>query len=267
MSFSSLLQAQNARSVRQLGTLLDYFSLDQAIQYDARLKESRKILVSRLFSKSVYPLFIMAFSSGLTWFFSSAIVPAFGEFQTIDSTLLDLLKLLSGLFWIAVLVLLLFLGQLFLHTDRMTAGFLFRIPAVRQIACLECAVLFQCAQQSALSTAQTLEFMQLSRSFPFASLLASSWSQQLKAGRSLYSCLEQDRRIDPAFLRFFQIGLHGSLIVKMMEAYQKSTLLQLERLMKKLSGWILCFAYGSVGLLAVSVYQIMLAPLGMLESF
>lgn len=265
--FSGLVQKQNSRRMKQLGSLLGCFSLDDAILYDGKLRQARSILFQKLFSKSLYPLFIMAFSSVLTWFFSLAILPSFGG--DADGALLDLLKGFSILFWLLMLVLAIFLLAVFVFPSASSHWFapLFRLPVVRTISSMEMAALFECTQSSTLSTQQSLDFISASVSFPFASLLAKSWKKKLKAGSSFFAALQKDPRLDPAFLRFFEIGLHGSLMPQMMAAYSKSAVMKLEKTMKKLSNWILCLAYGSVGILAISVYQVMLAPLTMLESF
>ncbi len=76
-SFSTLIQNQKAKRMKQLGTLLNYFALDEAILYDEKLRQAKEILFKKLFHHSIYPLFLMAFSTGFVGFFSQAILPAF----------------------------------------------------------------------------------------------------------------------------------------------------------------------------------------------
>lgn len=267
-SFSKLMQNQKGKHMKQLGTLMAYFSLDQAILYDGKLRKSHEVMVKKLFRYSIYPLFLMAFSTGLIWFFSKAILPAFNDFS-IDSTLLDWLRFFTTGFWIGVGLFSLFLSSIFILDGSKNKEYktLFTISIVKIIASMECAALFECTQTSSLSTYETLELIQNSASFPFACLLTQRWRAQLQKGYSISQCILEDSRLDSTFIRFFSLGLQGSIMVQMMNAYQKSALVILEKKVKYLSNWILYLAYGCVGILAASVYQIMLEPLMMLESF
>lgn len=267
-NFSKLMQSQKGKHMKQLGTLMAYFSLDQAILYDGKLRKSREVMVKKLLRHSAYPLFLMAFSTGLIWFFSKAILPAFGEFSA-DSSLLDWLRFFTTAFWIGILGFSLFLGSVFILDGSKTKEYkvLFTISLVKVIASMECAALFECTQASSLSTYETLELIQKSTNFPFASLLTKRWKKQLQKGYSIAQCILEDIRLDPTFVRFFSLGLQGSIMAQMMSAYQKSALMILEKKVKRLSNWILYLAYGCVGILATSVYQMMLEPLMMLNSF
>ena len=268
-SFSTLIQKQKAKRMKQLGTLLNYFALDEAIVYDGKLRQARETLLKKLFHHSIYPLFLMTFSTGLVWFFSQTILPAFGEFQSSDSRLLDCLGWFTTLFWIGILLFSLFLGSLFVldGSKNQTTNFLFQIPLVKIVASMECAALLECTQKSSLSPLEPLSFMEINKRFPCGSLFAKRWHYQLKQGKSLAQCIAADHRLDPTFQRFFSIGVQGSTMSHMMAAYQKSALLILEKKVKHLSNWLLYLAYGCVGILAACVYQIMLEPLTMLESF
>lgn len=267
--FARIISYQKGARMKRLAALLENFSLPIAIDYDQRLQKSREVMTKKLFSHSVYPLFIMAFATGLVWFFSCSILPAFDQYQSSDSALLDGLKLFTSVFWILLGGFAIFLGSLFVGPDlgRTNRNPMFAIGLVRMICSIESAALLECTQSSQLSTMQTLAFMEKKASFPFASVIARKWSSALKNGCSLFDCIQKDKRLDPAFIRFFEVGLNGSAMEQMMQAYQQRALTVLERKMKKLSNWVLYLAYGSVGLLAISVYQIMLAPLSMLNSF
>lgn len=253
--FYKIVSRQKGLRMKRMGVLMDHFALSQALEYDQRLQSAKTVMTRKLFSHTVYPLMIMAFATGLVWFFSLTILPAFGEYASDNNALLDSLKLFTSVFWMLLGVFALFLGALFVWPDVDSSKFnpLFRLSLVRIVASIECAALFECTQNSSLPTSQTLQLMQNTGSFPFAALLARKWSKSLSKGKSL-------------FVQFFEIGLNASLMEKMMQAYQKSALMILEKRMKKLANYTLYLAYGSVGILAVSVYQVMLAPLSILET-
>ncbi len=266
--FYRIIGRQKGQHMKRMSVLMDHFALSQAIEYDQRLQSAKEVMTRKLFSHTIYPLFIMAFATALVWFFSTTILPAFGEYSTGNNALLDSLKGLTTVFWILLAVFALFLGLLFVLPDRERFSFnpLFRLSLVRMVASIECAALFECTQNSSLPTSQTLSLMQNAASFPFAALLARKWAKALSKGKSLFDCIRQDSRLDALFVQFFEIGLNASMMEKMMQAYQKSALMILEKKMKRIANWTMYLAYGSVGLLAISVYQVMLAPLSILET-
>lgn len=266
--FYQIIGRQKGQRMKRMSVLMDHFALSQAIEYDQRLQSAKEVMTRKLFSHTVYPLFIMAFATALVWFFSTTILPAFGEYSSDNNALLDSLKLFTSIFWIILAAFALFLAVLFAFPDldRFSVNPLFRFSLVRMTASMECAALFECTQNSSLPTSQTLSLMQNTSSFPFAALLARQWAKALNQGKSLFECIRQDSRLDALFVQFFEIGLNASIMEKMMQAYQKSALMILEKKMKRLANWTMYFAYGSVGLLAISVYQVMLAPLSILET-
>lgn len=269
IQFFEIVRHQKGSRLKRMASLMEYFSLSQAIHYDQKLQQSRDLITKKLLSNSLYPLFIMAFASILIWFFSNNILPAFSAFESEDTALLDSLKVVSGLFWLIVLFIGFALSYLLYTKPNHSFGWslLFKIPILKILCSCECAALLECTQDSSLATSKTISFMQSSTGFPFASILSRQWKKKLSQGYSLFTCIAQDDRLDETFIRFFEIGSQVSMMSAMMKAYQESSLLKLERITKKISNYILYFAYGSVGLLAISVYQIMLAPLNLLESF
>lgn len=88
----------------------------------------------------------------------------------------------------------------------------------------------------------------------------------MERGISFQQCIETDRHLDPLFIRFFRLGSSTARMKEMMEAYQKSATIRFEKKLKKLSNILLYTAYAFTGVLALSLYQIMLEPLAMLET-
>lgn len=269
VQFFEIFRHQKGRRLKRMASLIEYFSLSQAVLYDQKLQQTKDMFTKKLLSNSLYPLFIMAFASILVWFFSNNILPAFSAFESEDTALLDSLKVLTGFFWVFMVIISALIFYFLYTKPSYSLGWslLFNIPLLKLLCSCECAALFECTQNSGLATAQTISFMQKATGFPFASILSQHWKKKLSKGYSLIACIEQDERLDETFVRFFEIGSQVSMMETMMKAYQESSLLKLERMTKKISNYILYFAYGSVGLLAISVYQIMLAPLNLLESF
>lgn len=266
--FSQIVRSQKERNMKQLGVLMEIFDLSLALEFHEQLRKARKTLHGTLLKKSGYPLFLMAFASGLVCFFADSILPSLlGEGGSSYLSLLNLLKLVSLLFWIAVFIGVVAVGWMitFPQAASRISPLLFSIPLLKTFSSMECAVVFECVQKASLSTRQASRLIQESGCFPFAQILWQSWIREIEAGKSLEACIRRERRLEDRFIRFFEIGLETSRMEEMMQAYQQGRLLLFEKQLSQFSRYLLYAAYGFVGILAISVYQIMLEPLSMLE--
>lgn len=92
--FSRIVRSQKERNMKQLGVLMEIFDLSLALEFHEQLRKARKTLHGTLLKKSGYPLFLMAFASGLVCFFADSILPSLlGEGGSSSLSLLNLLKL------------------------------------------------------------------------------------------------------------------------------------------------------------------------------
>ena len=265
-SFSQLILKQKSKRMKRLGVLMETFDMRQAIQLDERLNASQTALRQSLIRQSGYPLFIMAFATALIWFFSVSIVPDMCENGT--NPLLELLKTASLLFW---LIFAAGVGAVMWMLKGPSWGStlhdgLFSFSIFRHLCSMECASLFECTQASGLSTRQIYAFVHRAGCFPFCEMLWKRWKKKMERGISFQQCIETDRHLDPLFIRFFRLGSSTARMKEMMEAYQKSATIRFEKKLKKLSNILLYTAYAFTGVLALSLYQIMLEPLAMLET-
>lgn len=267
ISFQSILQSQSDRFIRALGDLLDWLPLPEASAYFEKIHRFDSLLKEKMLKPCLYPLFILAFVSALVWFFSTSILPSMAVWSDGTSLwMLEGMKLLLLAFWtLAALVGLLFAVLYCSGNTQLLTWLVFRIPLLKRAASLQCALLFDCASQYGLSTRQLIDLMDHRRLFLFASLMARRWRQKSEEGASLMDSIQHDSLLDAAFQRCFSLGLSGSGMTAMMEAYQQACLRALELKMKKFSAVVLCLSYTFVGLLALCVYQIMLEPLTTLE--
>lgn len=264
--FSQIIRQQPSKRMRQLGVFMERFSLQEALRFDQRLRQSRQSLYGSLLKKSAYPLFLMAFATGLIWFFSVSIVPALMGGGA-DHPILQVLKAATALFWAAIGITALMMVWMLKGPgdSKLAANVLFRFSLMRYLCSMEAASLFECAQACGMSSRAMMELAKEAGCFPFGQLLWKRWQKQLDAGWPLMRCIEEDRRLDPLFARFFSVGSSGLAMESMMQAYAKSSAFRFEKKLSKISNALLYTAYGFVGVLALSLYQIMLEPLSMLE--
>lgn len=268
-SFASILKKQSDSRLQMLGLFLERMDLKDALLFFHRLEKSHQLLKTRIFKTALYPLFLMGFATVLVFFFSNFILPAMGEWTTRDSTAwLEILQVLLSLFWAATFSTGSLYGLLLIFPEHLWIGnFLIRfIPWLKLIASLQCAAFFEASSNLNMNTVDLFVLMKQSSHFPFAACFGYQWEAESKKGHPLSGLIQKDRRLDAAFVHCFLTGVSGQTMSKLMEAYQKSALFRLEKSMKKFSQILLLFAYGFIGLLALSIYQIMLEPLTMLES-
>lgn len=268
-SFSQIIRDQKWGKNKTLSKLCEIFSLDEALIAYKKLNSSQTALKDKLIHPCLYPLVIMAFSTVLVWIFSDTILPMMAASSDQSSMLLPFLKILCIVFCILVGLAALILTALFSFPDQMSrlAFPIFQFPTLKRLVSLQCASLFEALNTKDLSTMECVDLMSDTQSFPFCALVARGWKRKLKKGWSWKRILESDPCLDPMFVRLFVLGMESQTLEKMMRTYQKSALQALEKSAKRFSKSVLLAAYSFVGILALSVYQMMLEPLSMLETF
>lgn len=267
---------QKKKFFRQLGELLNFLELPKALERVVILEKGSSHLLHLLSSQLSYPMFLMFFAWLLLWFFTPKILPSLSMYAA-DSEFI-LLYILLGLFtvfWFGLIV----LGLLFLVSKKQSSGMiskkasqilqrLFRkFSLIRKIQSYSLCAWLECLLSCGLSTRETIENLKKMKSTGFICVEAREWNRKMRIGYRFEEILKDCEWIDPIFLTFLEVGMESSQVVSLLNSYRKQTLIQIEKELKQFSVYIQCLAYGSVGMLCISVYQVMLAPLNMLSTF
>lgn len=274
-SLSSVLtEHQKGRFFVRLRDLLKISDLPCALRQVIALEQGSSRLMETLAKNAVYPMFLMFFSWLLLWFFALQILPAMSVYsRNSDFIILYLLLAFFTIFWVF-----LFLSAGFWLAGRLlfpsgSAGLyqirsrISRRSALLQKVCsYQLACLLGTLFSSGLSTAQAINSLTEMKSAGIFSSGAEIWLTKMNRGVSFEACLCQEKMLDPVFLRFLVTGFETGKIRTLLESYRKQVLIQIEKQMKKISLTIQCLSYGCVGMLCISVYQVMLAPLNMLNT-
>ncbi len=255
---------------------MNFLELPKALERVVILEKGSSHLLHLLSSQLSYPMFLMFFAWLLLWFFTLKILPSLSMYAA-DSEFI-LLYILLGLFtvfWFGLIV----LGLLFLVSKKQSSGMiskkasqilqrLFRkFSLIRKIQSYSLCAWLECLLSCGLSTRETIENLKKMKSTGFICVEAREWNRKMRIGYRFEEILKDCEWIDPIFLTFLEVGMESSQVVSLLNSYRKQTLIQIEKELKQFSVYIQCLAYGSVGMLCISVYQVMLAPLNMLSTF
>lgn len=269
-----LTDKQKGRFFERLRDLLGFCSLRDALNGVLHLEKGSSKLFRTLAAQACYPLFLMFFSWILLWFFTLEILPALSVYAE-DSDFLLLYILLGAftLIWAVILIAALLLGLsskgkgcFKTISSSLLIKAAFRFALFQKIQGYSLAAILEFLLSSGLSGRKALILLSEMKAAGLISLHAKNWMAKMEKGSRLEECLKEDRMIDPVFLTFLQVGMESGKTALLLKNYQKQTLIQIEKSIKKISLWIQCLSYGCVGALCISVYQVMLAPLNMLNT-
>lgn len=269
-----LTEKQKGKFFERLRDLLEFCSLSEALRGVLLLEKGSSKLFRMLGAQACYPLFLMFFSWILLWFFTLEILPALSVYaQESDFILLYLLLAAFTLIWSVILLLAVLLilsakgrGGIRKVSASLLVKGVSRFPLFQKIQGYSLAALLEFLLSGGLSGREALTLLSEMKSAGMICDHARTWISEMEQGSRLEECLKEDSLIDPVFLTFFQVGMESGKTVMLLKSYQKQTLLQIEKSVRKISVWIQCLSYGCVGALCISVYQVMLAPLNMLNT-
>ena len=116
-----------------------------------------------------------------------------------------------------------------------------------------------------ISTIQTMKILLDIKEKPLVSLIARELNESLSKGESFEETLHTPY-VEHALQQFFQIALHGSNCEKMLEGY---LVMNQQRHMKQVrifTRGVQLSCYGTIGLILLVIYQILMLPMQMLQN-
>lgn len=249
-----------------LGAFLEVMDLQTAANTIYTLADIRGFNDRKPILQIMYPYAILAGVFAMFMFFDESVLPMMSDFlegdllplwmKTVKTVFLLLLVLLTAaglVLWTGIQ------GQM-LHSACLGSAF------IRQRHSLYLAVCIRSLLEQELSTAALLTaleklpgpkvFVQQVKAMKRTALQGGSWVQIL--GSAPW--------IDPVLVKHVETGLETGKVCSLLKIYENRTKrLQTEKVrqvVRTLTG----ISYGSVGVLAVIVYQVLLAPMNMLNA-
>lgn len=269
-SLTEIIRHSRCTQAALVDTLLEALSLEKTLETIFAMQQCSKDLESKVIRSSAYPLFLLGFSYAMIIFFRKSILPAMSAYGTeSQDMLLSLLFWMFSLLWIVLLTGLISYFIVFCTKLRVPPleRLLQRIRLIQQMQTAQLSRLMQSLFSSGLSTKDALVLMTAFKSTPFVRRCADAWLKKMEQGMSFCECIVSDPALDPSFQIFMQTGIESAHTEQLLQAYYQKTLTNLEKAAKKLSLSLQLLSYGCVGVLVITVYQVMFIPLNMLDSF
>lgn len=266
-----LCDNQKDRSFKLLKILADYLPFSKAIEARKEIEKAGKDLQTNLLKNIAYPLFIFVFAYFMILFFSSTIAPSMQAYANNENSFL-LLHLLCLFFTLAFLALAGFIAcwgifQYWPGEIVWIENFLFHFSFVKEIYSYQYAMLLEKLLGCGLSTSEVMQVMEECSFLKPVRIYTNAIKNKILAGENFMEILCSVERMDEKFKFFVRSGMETMDLPLLLELYCQQTLLKLKQKAKKLSLLIQCVSYGCVGVLVITVYQIMLMPLNMLNTF
>ena len=269
-SLISILCSPGGIYFQILDALSRLLPLKEAIQCATSLEEAGRRKTMRFVAKMTYPVSLFIFSFLMVSFFESSILPSMQSFtQTDDFLGIQLIKSFLS-FWLILgctggiaFLILNFSNDLRIFA---TSHLLKKIPFFNALMTWQFASALSACLRHGISTERTLETLSLIKEHTFIQYYAQNLQEQLKQGRSLLEGLK-NIGVDEAFIHYYLIGSRSNNLHAMLQLYQKKTEKRIDQSIKKLSIWIQALSYFSVGAVVLIVYQVMLMPMELLNTF
>lgn len=267
---ATLFQAlfyQGNSELKQLGGLCEFMDFKDAIRIHQKLMTLSKGLFVKIGKDLIYPLTLLFFSYGLLSFFSGSVMPSL-EMYGIEGyqwLVWCIQTALETLFMVGII------GVGIGLLCQINISFRMRISKHLSLFRLWNGALFgkifgelcHCS----LPTNVILQKIQKLSGYGTASYIAKDWSEWIQQGKSLEECAKSCFYIEEQFSLFLSQGIQLDTLPDLLDSYYEMTLKKIQKKLKSFLHWTQITSYITVACTAFCVYQMMLVPLNMLETF
>lgn len=269
------LSHHKGRFYMHFAFFLEVSSLADAIESALHMMSFEKGIKKKLVKQCTYPLFLLVFSFIILIFFSRFIIPQMlNSFDAKDdfALLISLLSLLQYVFYFLLGIVLCF-ACFFLYGSFQPlkqSVWLYqhhqRVPLLKDIISYQLAGYLYELEAKGISTKAAFHYLLHLKETSILHHFMKDIIFALESGAQLHDVLDQSTLLSSSFKQMFYIGAHNDNICEMMELFMKQQELYWEKLIKKAGASIQCLAYVFIACMVLSVYQIMLIPLQMLDT-
>lgn len=249
-----------------LGAFLEVMDLQTATEAIYTLGDIRGFNDRKTVMQIVYPFTILAGVFAMLIFFDGSVLPMMSDFLEGDLLPLWMKTVRTGYFMLLCLLtaagLVLWTGMQgqMLHSAFLESAFVRQRHSLYLAACIRSLLEQELSTAALLTALEKLPgpkvFVQQVKAMKSTALQGGSWVQ----------ILASVPWIDPDLVRHAETGVETGKVCSLLKIYENRTKrLQTEKVrqvVRTLTG----ISYGSVGVLAVIVYQVLLAPMNMLSA-
>lgn len=261
-------------------TSLNFFihitTFEKAIISAFEYEEMKKKLRNEWLKDTSYPLFVFTFSLIVFLLFESLIVPQLTNMIQLTEGLMLyhlLVKLIHWMLMIFFIVVLLGMGFVFLLLTRqdiiehLYERFLGKISFVKKIISYEYALHSLVLMKRGYSTKQVFEQLLHLKKFHLLTIDIKRMIEKFNQGKDILEMIYEEQHFDHKFKHFFKMGVFSDRLENALEDYCHFQEKEFKRLLKVSSKFVSLFSYSFIGLLVISVYQMLMIPLEMMNQF
>lgn len=259
---------------QSLSFFLSITSLSEACLEAKEIEEMRKDLIEKMIKAMAYPLFVFIFSLVVFIVFEWLIYPQL-------STLMDIQDqgMLISLFFIfiRIVIFLMILASIsvlvisvaLLNSEtfklQFTEKILLRSSLYRQSCSYDFAMKIHILMKRGYSTKDTFYALKALKREQYMYFICCRMIAQLESGCDYVHVVQNERAFDEKFKYFFKLGYYAQTLETTLNDYIEYQQNRFQSKIKMISTFVCLIAYSMISILVVSIYQILLLPLNMLQ--
>lgn len=269
------IQNQKGRFYTHLAFFLKVSSLSGAIQSALHMTEFEEGVKKKLIKQCSYPLFLLVFAFVIMVFFTGFIIPQMmNSFDITDdfSTLMLLLNILQYAFILFVCLIVTFalIYIVMSFQPKKRSEWIYRnrtwLPLCKDVLSYQLSGYLYELHNKGISTRMSFLYLKHMNETSLLHMLMQEMITALEIGEDLLTQIETTHLLNASFKQMYKIGTCNDAMCEMLEMFMKQQEQVWNRLIKRCGLGIQCAAYLFIACMVLVVYQIMLVPLGMLNT-
>lgn len=250
-----------------------FTSLPQSIQAANGLKKIRQSLQKQLFTQCSYPIMILIFSVMIFIFFESFIYPQISMLIEIENMMFHellfiLVRVLLIILCLGVVVLMTMMFYLIIHPEKKKQMFVkiaLKIPIIRKLLSYQFTTYLITLIRQGFSTQQIITSLNQSNINQTMNWILEDMTYDFELGKNWISIVEDSIYFDEKFIYFFKMGYHLSDLNTTLCDYLEFQKQDFIKTIRYFSILMTTISYGSIACLVITIYQVILLPLEMIE--
>lgn len=250
---------------------LELSSLPKAITNASILVEKQQAIKKMWIKETSYPLFILLFAVITLFVFTSAVFPqlslTFSEYDNFShlELMIKTMKYLTYLLLCTLLLIPLLLVSLYFSKNY--RHMLYHIPIFTELVSFMIASDMLSLIRCGCSTKEMFTYLYHLRKKGLSFDISNELYNELHEGISFETAISTSKKLSKRFKYFFKCGYHTQKLESSLSDYLQFQQQRWVRQIKVICIGIQCFSYSFIALIVVLIYQIMLLPLEMIDSF
>lgn len=260
---------------KTLSFFLNISTFDQAVIGAYEYDEFRKNLKMNWLKEISYPILLVFFTCAVYIFFDGFIYPQLQSLISNQGSLM-LNQVLILIFRIIIMILIgiLFLVLIYLIVIQKNEQyyhkfyeFIKEFSLFKKLLSYDYAIHSLVLMKRGLSTKQVFESLLQLKNNKLLSIPVNAMVDSLHQGKEMISIIENSSYFDPRFKQFYKIGYYAQNLENSLYDYSKYQEEEFKKYLKNSSRILTLSSYLFVAIFIVSIYQMLLMPLEIIQQF